>query len=133
MTTALSHVRFLVADFAPVLHFYRDVLALKLGVEVPDVYAEFDTPGGKLAFYRADLMSQVLDQPVATRNGDDVVVCLRVENVDAAAARVRLAGMSLLKPPHDQPAWHQRVAHLRDPAGHLLELWSPLPPPPRPA
>ena len=61
------------------------------------------------------------------------MLCLRVENVDAAAARVKLAGHALLTSPHDQPAWLQRVAHLRDPAGHFVELWSPLPRPPEPA
>jgi catechol 2,3-dioxygenase-like lactoylglutathione lyase family enzyme len=131
MTTALSHVRFLVFEFAPTVHFYRDVLGLRLAVDVPEVYAEFETPGGRLAFYRADLMAAVLDQPVATNKGDDVVVCLRVENVDAAAMRVKLAGVPLLSTPHDQAAWRQRVAHLKDPAGHLVELWSPLPPPPQ--
>jgi lactoylglutathione lyase len=133
MSTAVSHIRFLVFEFEPVLHFYRDVLGLKLAAEVPGVYAEFETPGARLAFYRADLMATVLSQPVATRNGDDIVVCLRVENVDAAAARVKLAGIALLSAPHDQTAWYQRVAHLKDPAGHLVELWSPLPPPPQPA
>ncbi|HEY3181139.1 MAG TPA: VOC family protein [Casimicrobiaceae bacterium] len=130
MSTALSHVRYLVSDFPPVLHFYRDVLGLKLAVDVPGVYAEFETPGGRLAFYRSDLMAEVLGAPVATHIGDDCVICLRVENVDAAAARVKLAGNALLTPPHDQTAWSQRVAHLKDPAGHLVELWSPLPWPP---
>jgi lactoylglutathione lyase len=127
MTTALSHLRYLVSDFNPVLHFYRDVLRLKLAVDVPGVYAEFETPGGHLAFYRADLMAEVLGAPVATHAGDDCVMCLRVENVDAAAARVKLAGNVLLTAPHDRTEWSQRVAHLRDPAGHLVELWSPLP------
>jgi lactoylglutathione lyase len=130
MTTALSHLRYLVSDFAPVLHFYRDVLRLKLAVDVPGVYAEFETPGGRLAFYRADLMAEVLGAPVATHIGDDCVMCLRVENVDAAAARVKLAGNPLLTAPHDRTEWSQRVAHLRDPAGHLVELWSPLSRPP---
>jgi lactoylglutathione lyase len=133
MTTAVSHIRFLVFEFAPLVHFYRDVLGLKLAVDVPGVYAEFETPGARLAFYRADLMATALNQPMATRDGDDMVVCLRVENVDAAAARVKLAGMALLSAPHDQTTWNQRVAHLKDPAGHLVELWSPLPPPPQPA
>jgi catechol 2,3-dioxygenase-like lactoylglutathione lyase family enzyme len=133
MMTALSHVRFLVADFGPVLHFYRDVLGLKLAVEVPGIYAEFETPGARLAFYKSDLMQGVLGVPVATRIGDDTVMCLRVENVDAAAARVKLAGIALLSAPHDETAWFQRVAHLKDPAGHLVELWSPLPPPPQQA
>lgn len=29
--------------------------------------------------------------------------------------------------PVRRAAWYQRVAHFRDPAGRLLELWSPLP------
>jgi lactoylglutathione lyase len=128
---ALSHVRYLVNDFAPLLHFYRDVLGLKLVVDVPGVYAEFETAGGRLAFYKAELMAGVLGEPAGTRIGDDVVVCLRVDNVDAAATRVRLSGIPLVTAPHDEAAWVQRVAHLRDPAGHLIELWSPLPPPPR--
>jgi lactoylglutathione lyase len=127
MTTALSHLRYLVSDFAPVLHFYGDVLRLKLAVDVPGVYAEFETPAGRLAFYRSDLMAEVIGAPVATRIGDDCVMCLRVENVDAAAGRVKLAGYALVNAPHDRAEWSQRVAHLWDPAGHLVELWSPLP------
>jgi len=130
---ALSHVRYLVADFAPVLHFYRDVLGLKIAVDVPDVYVEFETAGGRLAFYQARLMAGVLGTTVAATPGDDVVLCLRVDNVDAAANRVKLSGIALVTAPHDQAAWSQRVAHLRDPAGHLVELWSPLPGPPRSA
>jgi hypothetical protein len=34
--------------------------------------------------------------------------------------------VTLLREPHDQAAWHQRVAHFRDPDGRLVELWSPL-------
>ncbi|MEO5764645.1 MAG: VOC family protein [Casimicrobiaceae bacterium] len=130
---ALSHVRYLVSDFEPLLRFYRDVLGLKVAVDVPDTYAELDTAGGRLAFYRASLMADIVGAAVATRTGDDVVICLRVDNVDAAAARVKLAGHPLVTAPHDQAAWFQRVAHLRDPAGHLVELWSPLPPPPQSA
>jgi catechol 2,3-dioxygenase-like lactoylglutathione lyase family enzyme len=113
------------------VHFYRDVIGLKLAVDVPHTYAEFETAGGRLAFYRQDLMSAVVGAPLGSRIGDDVVFCLRVDNVDAAAARLRLAGVPLVTVPHDQQAWFQRVAHVRDPAGHLVELWSPLPPPPR--
>ena len=128
---ALSHLRYLVTDFEPLLRFYRDVLGLKVAVDVPGVYVELDMAGGRLAFYRADLMAGVVGAAVATRAGDDVVICLRVDNVDAAATRVKLAGMALVTAPHDQTAWLQRVAHLHDPAGHLVELWSPLPPPPQ--
>ena len=130
---ALSHVRYLVSEFEPLLRFYRDVLGLKVVVDVPGVYVELDSAGGRLAFYRADLMAGVVGGTVATRAGDDIVICMRVDNVDAAANRVKLAGMTLVTAPHDQAAWLQRVAHLRDPAGHFVELWSPLPPPPQSA
>ena len=62
---ALSHVRYLVAEFEPLLRFYRDVLGLKVAVDVPGVYAELDSAAARLAFYRADLMGEVVGGAVA--------------------------------------------------------------------
>ena len=118
---SMSHVRFLVPDVA----FYRDTIGWKHVVDVPGVYAEFDTGASRLAFYRADLMGDVLGARTGTR-GDDVVLCLRVDNVDAEAMRLESRGVTMLRAPHDQQAWVQRVVHFRDPAGRLVELWSPL-------
>ena len=121
----LTHVRFLVPDLAADVAFYRDTIGLKQVVDVPGIYAEFDAGASRLAFYRADLMADVLG--TRTRGqGDDVVLCLRVDDVDAQAARLRSRGVPLLREPHDQPAWYQRVAHLRDTSGRVVELWSPL-------
>ena len=123
---SLSHLRFLVADLAPPVAFYRDVVGLRQVVDVPGTYAEFDTGGSRLAFYRADLMSQVLGRAAGTAAGDNLVLCLRVADVDAEAARLAARGVRQLTQPHDQPAWVQRVAHFADPAGRTIELWSPL-------
>lgn len=128
---ALSHLRFLVDDLAPDLAFYRDTMGFRQLVDVPDVYAEFDTGGARLAFFRAGMMSDVVGTPIGTRQGDDVVVCLRVDNVDDAVARLAAKGLRPVREPHDQAAWYQRVAHVRDTRGRLLELWSPLPKLPR--
>jgi predicted enzyme related to lactoylglutathione lyase len=49
-----------------------------------------------------------------------------VDDVDAAAERLAALGATLLRPPHDQEAWFQRVAHFADRAGRLVELWAPL-------
>ena len=122
---ALSHVRFLATDVAGDAAFYRDTVELKQVVDVPGVYAEFDTGASRLAFYRAELMGEVLGADAGPR-GDDVVVCLRVDDVDVEAARLESRGVKMLREPHDQHAWYQRVAHFRDPAGRLVELWSPL-------
>ncbi|CAG0964406.1 2-hydroxychromene-2-carboxylate isomerase [Burkholderiales bacterium] len=124
---AVSHVRLVVADLPGAIAFYRDVLGLKLAVDAPGVYAEFDTPGARLALVSEATMGAVVGRP-APRAGDAVVVCLRVDDVDAAAARVTSRGATLVREPHDQPAWLQRVAHLRDPAGNLVELWTRLAP-----
>jgi lactoylglutathione lyase len=124
--TGLSHLRWLVADLEPCLAFYRDRLGLKQVVDVPGIYAEFETGGARVALYRADLMAQVLGEPPARETSGDAVLCLRVDDVDAAAARLVSAGAPPVSAPRDQEAWHQRVAHFRDPAGHLIELWAPL-------
>jgi catechol 2,3-dioxygenase-like lactoylglutathione lyase family enzyme len=126
----LTHVRFLVEDLAPDIAFYRDVMGLRQVVDVPGVYAEFDAGAVRLAFYRSNAMSEVLGDDAGTRQGNACVVCLRVPSVDGEAARLAAKGILLLRPPHDQAAWRQRVAHLRDAAGRYVELWSPLPPPP---
>jgi predicted enzyme related to lactoylglutathione lyase len=124
---SLSHLRILVADLAPPVAFYRDVVGMKQLVDVPGVYAEFDTGGSRLAFYRADLMSEVLGHAAGTTAGDNLVLCLRVADVDAEAARLAARGARQVTKPHDQPTWMQRVAHFADPAGRTIELWSPLP------
>ena len=121
----LSHVRFLTADVAADAAFYRDAIGLKQVVDVPGVYAEFDTGASRLAFHPADLMGEVLGER-AGATGDGVIVCLRVDSVDAEAARLKSRSVSMLREPHDQQAWDQRVAHFRDPGGRLVELWSPL-------
>ncbi len=125
----LTHVRWLVADLAPCVAFYRDVMGFRVAVNVPSTYVEFDTGSARIGLYKAGLMGAVLGAPAGTRTGDDVVLGIRVDDVDAAAAALAAKGVALVKPPHDQSAWCLRVAHLRDPAGHLIELYAPLPHP----
>jgi len=121
----LTHLRWLVADLRASVAFCRDVLRLRQVVDVPGVYAEFETGGARLGLYRADLMAGVTGA-AATWTGDASVACFRVPNVDVAAERAVEAGAALVTRPHDQTAWRQRVVHLRAPAGHLVELWAPL-------
>jgi 2-hydroxychromene-2-carboxylate isomerase/catechol 2,3-dioxygenase-like lactoylglutathione lyase family enzyme len=126
---AVSHLRLIVADLAAATAFYRRVLDAEPVVSVPNTYAEFDTPGARLALVSDATMGAVVGRP-APRAGDAVVVCLRVDDVDAAAARLATHGVAFVRAPHDQPSWMQRVAHLRDPAGNLVELWTRLAPSP---
>jgi catechol 2,3-dioxygenase-like lactoylglutathione lyase family enzyme len=122
----LTHVRWIVRDMGPMIAFYRDTLGFKVVVDVPGTYAEVDTGGARVGICAAALMADVVGAPVATGPGDDVLVQIRVDDVDAAAAFVRAKGVALVTEPHDQPAWLMRIAHVRDPAGHLIELFTPL-------
>ena len=123
---AVSHVRLIVADLPRAIAFYRRVLDADPVADVPGIYAEWETPGARLALVGEATMGAVVGRS-APRAGDAVVVCLNVDDVDAAAKRLEAGGLELAREPHDQPAWLQRVAHLHDPAGNLVELWTRLP------
>lgn len=122
---AVSHVRLVVADLPGGIAFWRVVLGAAPVVDVPGIYAEWETAGARLALVGEATMGAVVGRS-PPRAGDAVVVCLRVDDVDAAAARLKAGGHALVREPHDEPAWFQRVAHLRDPAGNLVELWNRL-------
>lgn len=124
---AVSHLRLVVSDLPAAIAFYSALLDATPAVDVPGIYAEWATRGARLALVGEATMGAVVGRP-APRAGDAVVVCLEVDDVDAAAARVKAAGRALVREPHDQPSWRQRVAHLRDPAGNLVELWARLAP-----
>lgn len=81
-----------------------------------------------MALFREDLMADAVGTAglAAPAGRDRVVVTFGVDNVDGAAAELRGRGVSLVTEPHDRPAWMIRVAHLRDPAGHLIEINAPL-------
>ena len=114
----LTHVRLLVDDFSAAYRFYRDVLALPTDWEDNGGYAEFRAGEGvMLAILPREEMP---DAPPA-------VLCFDVDDVDAAAAAVRGRGGTLESEPGDRPEWGLRVAHLRDPAGNLVELNRNLP------
>ena len=129
---AVSHLRLVVGDLPAAVAFYRDLLDLVLAVDVPGTYAEFATAGAKLALCAEATMGAVVGRS-PPRAGDAGVVCLRVDDVDRMHAKLAARGVAFVRTPHDQAAWRQRVAHLRDPAGNLVELWTPLAAPARAA
>jgi lactoylglutathione lyase len=121
----LTHVRLLVENFAACFRFYRDVVGLTptFGNEDEGGCADFRAGDCSLALFERSGMDDVaqLRSP-----GDGAMLVLAVDDVDAAAERLRAAGVELDSEPHDQPDWGLRVAHVRDPAGNLLELYRPL-------
>jgi lactoylglutathione lyase len=131
----LDQVRLLVDDFDASFRFYRDVIGLrpKWGAE-GETYASFDvgTQAALALFDGAEMAETVGTASLPARAGarDRFVLVLEVEDVDAAAERVRAAGARIVTEPDDHVDWGIRTCHLRDPEGNLLELESPLAHPP---
>lgn len=125
----LTHVRLLVRDFPACFRFYRDVLGLTPGFgNEHDVYSEFRAGPATIALFQRPLMSAVVKTtalPPAATAQDAALLSLGVDDVDRAHAELTAKGVAFVTAPHDQPSWFLRVAHLRDPDGNLLELYTP--------
>jgi catechol 2,3-dioxygenase-like lactoylglutathione lyase family enzyme len=58
---------------------------------------------------------------------DRVQLHIEVDDIDAEYERLLAAGLELEGPPEDRP-WGVRSTAVLDPAGHSVEITSPLPP-----
>ena len=129
-------VRLLVKDVPAATRFYRDVMGLELGWGKEGWgYVSFvhpDDPQRKpfLALYGRDFMAGVVgtDKLDPDPQGQDkAALIFDVNSVDEAYEVLTARGANFVKPPHDQPGWGIRCAHLRDPEGNLIELEEALP------
>lgn len=127
----LTHTRLLVTRFDDCFEFYQSQLGLKPSFGGPgDVYSEFQAGDATIALFNRGMMAQAVgttDLPVDTSSQDRVVLALLVENIDATYGEMRERGVNFLNEPHDQPAWGERLVHLRDPDGNLIELYHNIP------
>jgi lactoylglutathione lyase len=118
----LSQVRLLVDDFAESLRFYRDELGLATSFGEDDgPYASFTTEGGTIAIFERGGQAEVVGLRLP---GDGAVVVLAVDDTDAEVERLR---EHVVADPVDRPDWGGRVAYVRDPDGHLIELFQQIP------
>lgn len=121
----LTHTRLLLDEIEACRAFYKEVLELEEVVAVDGIYYEFLAGDCRLGLYSRELMAGVLGaQPAAS--GDQAALTFQVPDVDAAFEALKAKGAQFVRQPHDQPAWVLRVAHLRDPAGTLIEINAPL-------
>jgi lactoylglutathione lyase len=125
----LTHVRLLVRDFPTAFSFWRDTVGLPVrGGDEQGPYAEFDTGSATLAIFSATAMSNAtgVTSGRGGRGADDMMIILEVDDVDEAVRELEGRGVRFASQPTDQPDWHIRVAHFRDPDGSLIELISGL-------
>jgi catechol 2,3-dioxygenase-like lactoylglutathione lyase family enzyme len=102
------------SDVARSIDFYRR-LGLKLIVEDLPTYARFECPDGDATF-------SVERRPTST-DGSGIVVYFECDDVDAAVRAAQSLGLPFDSEPRDQP-WLWREAHLRDPDGNHICLFT---------
>lgn len=117
----MTTIRLFVDDVAACAEFYEKHFGFAERANA-GVYIELDTGECKLGFYGRDAMNDVLRGGLRAP-GDGHLINIETESVDEAVEALRGAGVEIEVEPHDQPEWFMRVAHVRDPAGNLIELY----------
>ncbi|MFF2924745.1 VOC family protein [Streptomyces celluloflavus] len=126
-----SAIGMTVADMAASLAFYR-----RLGLDIPAdadtaPHAEAPLPGGLRLMWDTHETARAIDPdwtpPQAGTPTGLAFACADAAGVDAVYAELTAAGYAGDKAPWDAP-WGQRYAVVRDPDGHGVDLFAPLPP-----
>jgi lactoylglutathione lyase len=108
-------------DLARLLGFYRDVLEGTVRFQFP--------PEGTPQYVGLDVGESHLgigEDPSAAAGGTGQRLSLWVyaDDCDAAVARLRAGGATVLEEPADQP-WGERIARVQDPDGNVVIIGSP--------
>ncbi len=127
----LNFVCLLASDVPTIVGFWRDVVQLPLTYYDEKIgYASFDTGGSTLAIFGRAAFSSLIgeDKPIPPAVGRQMYLSFQVDDVDATYARLVAGGATPVALPRDYPVLQARQAHVNDPDGHLIELYSPLHP-----
>jgi uncharacterized glyoxalase superfamily protein PhnB len=128
MTARFDALGVVVADLPRALAFYR-----RLGLEFPEgaeseQHVEAALPGGLRLMLDAEEVIRSFDPDWQRPSGNSIVLAFRCDSsadVDAVYAELTGAGYESHKEPWDA-FWGMRYAQVRDPDGHLVDLFAPL-------
>jgi catechol-2,3-dioxygenase len=129
-TTGFAELVLVVDDVPGVAAFYRDVVGLSVMTEADDSWAWFWTgepdASARLALHRGSLLFEEHSPHPAGYRWGQVHFALDIprEHLDAALEQARAAGVELYGPQRFE--WMGATSwFLYDPAGNLVEFWSP--------
>ena len=132
-SVSLGYVILYVEDVSATLDFCEKAFGLSRRFFHEDdgkAYGELETGATRLAFASLELIKTHLKQEVVSASPDKaplgVEIALVTPDVPALYARAVEAGATAVSEPAAKP-WGQTVAYLRDKAGFLVELCTPLP------
>lgn len=128
----LGYVILYVRDVEASLAFYERAFGLRRRFYNDDAgkaYGELDTGGATISFASLPLAIDQLGQepqlPERTKPPIGAEIALLTSDVKAVYARAVAAGALPVKEPAVKP-WGQTVAYVRDNAGHLVEICTPV-------
>ncbi len=132
-SASLGYVILYVNDVSASLTFYEKAFGLARRFFTDDngkAYGELETGAARLAFASLPLARLHLKQEVVLASPDKAPlafeIALLTTDVPALYARAIKAGATAVSEPAAKP-WGQTVAYVRDHAGHLVELCTPMP------
>ena len=126
MFNRVSAVVLFVQDFDKCLTFYRDTLGLPVA-QLEANFVAFKMKDQDFALQAASAAAEMFHVEAAalpTRGTDRMMLCTRVDNVDAEYARLTAKGVEFITAPVDQ-YWGIRAAYFRDPEGNVWEMAQP--------
>ncbi|WP_085506540.1 VOC family protein [Thalassobacillus devorans] len=126
----LTHIRLLVDNYEECFFFYRDTLGFEVtwGNEQSN-YADFKGIGdATLGLFERKQMAAAVGESYDrdAKNHDTATLVFNVDDVEEAYHNWK-GKVSFITTPVEQQDWGIKVAHFRDPAGNLIELYEPIP------
>jgi catechol 2,3-dioxygenase-like lactoylglutathione lyase family enzyme len=122
----LTQARLVVTDFDATFRYYRDVIGLRPQFEpsAPPYAAFKPEHGSTLALHERNDLADALGGALritGERGGDQAIVSLRVDDLDAYLGEVTGRGAVVAAGPVEFGG-RIRSAYLRDPEGNLVEI-----------
>ncbi len=121
----LDYVVLLCEDLARARQFYLDVMKFRIERETPR-WVSFHVGSGLLCLRPRMLEGSFQDGPGAPAGSASVQLAFRVAppEIDEIQAELAAAGIELMGPPRDIPAWGHRAIFFRDPEGNVIEIYA---------
>ena len=121
----LDYVVLLCEDLARARQFYLDVMKFRVAREPPR-WVSFHVGSGLLCLRPRTLEGVFQDGPGAPAGSASVQLAFRVgpPEIDEIQAELAAAGIDLMGPPRDIPAWGHRALFFRDPEGNVIEIYA---------
>jgi lactoylglutathione lyase len=125
----LTHIRLLVDNYKECFLFYRDILGFEVSWgDETSLYADFTGIGGaKLGlFERKQMVKAIGSEYISLQpNQDKTTLIFKVDSVENTYQEYK-DKIDFITKPHEQVDWMLKVAHFRDPAGNLIEIYENL-------